>query len=566
MTSPKYAGLFEYGGAYGGAYLLRRSLFMPWELPDVMDADMAREGWLTLQPIFRMDDMLGSVRGNHARVSALELTRYMRNTLLRDSDWASMAHSLEVRVPLVDVDLFRALLPILTRENISLSKRGMAQAPAKPWPSDVTNRPKTGFAIPVQQWLESDAQDSRLRGLRGWSLQVYQSFGFSRETRHTRRKRVLALVSDAFGSNGGIAKYNRDLLSAVSVHPKVSSVTALSRSKGSNSDFNDKPLNLYYDERGAGEKWHYARELFIRLRDYGHFDIIVCGHINLLPIAYIAAKFSRATLWGVFHGIEAWQPHVNMLVNQIIRCLNGFIAVSNVTMDRFAAWSGISRDAGFLLPNSYDPSSLSPGFKSEVLVERYGLQNKKILMTLGRLSADEQYKGFDEVLECLPSLMQKIPNLSYLIVGDGGDLNRLKQKAKRLGVAARVIFAGFIPESEKADYYRLADVYVMPGRGEGFGIVYLEAMACGIPAIGSKVDGSRDALRDGQLGILVDPSNPQELESAILQALAQTTRQPPPGLEYFNLYSFRQRAFQFLDRALEEKTAKNLDDTETRNE
>ena len=152
------------------AALLRRGLFMPWELPDVMDADIAREGWDTLQSVLQMDDMLAGVSGSHARISVLEMTRYMRNTLLRDSDWAGMAHSLEVRVPLVDIDLFRALLPILARENVTLSKRDMAQAPIKPLPSDVVNHPKTGFAIPVQQWLESDARESRLRGLRGWAI------------------------------------------------------------------------------------------------------------------------------------------------------------------------------------------------------------------------------------------------------------------------------------------------------------------------------------------------------------------------------------------------------------
>lgn len=179
MTSPKYAGLFEYGGTYGGAYLLRHSLFMPWELPDVMDADIAREGWEKLQPVLRMDDMLVGVHGNHARICTLELTRFMRNTLLRDSDWAGMAHSLEVRVPLVDIDLFRALLPILARENVALSKRDMADVTVKPLPSDVVNHPKTGFSIPVQQWLESEGQMHRLRGLRGWAMFVYQSFCFS---------------------------------------------------------------------------------------------------------------------------------------------------------------------------------------------------------------------------------------------------------------------------------------------------------------------------------------------------------------------------------------------------
>jgi glycosyltransferase involved in cell wall biosynthesis len=85
------------------------------------------------------------------------------------------------------------------------------------------------------------------------------------------------------------------------------------------------------------------------------------------------------------------------------------------------------------------------------------------------------------------------------------DRRCLQEKARSLGVHGRVVFAGYVPESEKADHYRLADAYVMPGRGEGFGIVYLEALACGVPVVASEVDGSREAVREGALGILVDP-------------------------------------------------------------
>ena len=145
MTSPKYAGLFEYGGSYGGAYLLRRSLFMPWELPQILDPDLVREGWETLQPVLRMDDMVAHLPTAHAKISALELTHYMRNTLLRDSDWAGMAHSLEIRTPLVDVALFRSLSPYMIKPERLPSKRELALAPEKPLPDAVINRPKTGF-------------------------------------------------------------------------------------------------------------------------------------------------------------------------------------------------------------------------------------------------------------------------------------------------------------------------------------------------------------------------------------------------------------------------------------
>ena len=102
-TNLKAAGLFEYGGSYPGAYLLRRGLFMPWELPGLLGEELAQEGLARLDPLAHIAGALSPDPGHpFARVAALEASLYMRNQLLRDTDWASMAHSLEVRVPLVD--------------------------------------------------------------------------------------------------------------------------------------------------------------------------------------------------------------------------------------------------------------------------------------------------------------------------------------------------------------------------------------------------------------------------------------------------------------------------------
>ncbi|MDW8309380.1 MAG: asparagine synthase (glutamine-hydrolyzing), partial [Verrucomicrobiales bacterium] len=152
VTSPKYAGLLEYGGRSSSAYLLHRCLFMPWELPNLLDADMVRAGWRELEPLARLEMTVAGLASAHARVSALELCWYMRNQLLRDSDWASMAHSVEIRVPYVDVPLLRALAPRLVG-LAPPTKRDLAGVPSRPLPSEILNRPKTGFQIPVREWL-----------------------------------------------------------------------------------------------------------------------------------------------------------------------------------------------------------------------------------------------------------------------------------------------------------------------------------------------------------------------------------------------------------------------------
>ena len=176
MTSPKYAGLLEYGESYGGAYLLRRGMFMPWELPDILDGDVVRAGWSELQTLLRLEETTKDIHSDQLKVSSLEMNWYMRNQLLRDTDWASMAHSLEVRVPLLDIPLFRAVSSMHINKRFP-SKLNMAQAAKPNLPEEVLCRSKTGFFVPVREWLiaGSDLEQDE-RGLRGWAKVVYKAF------------------------------------------------------------------------------------------------------------------------------------------------------------------------------------------------------------------------------------------------------------------------------------------------------------------------------------------------------------------------------------------------------
>jgi ADP-heptose:LPS heptosyltransferase len=168
MTSPKYGGLLEYGGTNGGAYLLRRGLFMPWELEGLLEPGLARRGWEELAAVSTLDASVAGLERDRSIVSALEVQWYMRNQLLRDSDWAGMAHSLEIRVPYVDPTLFRATLPRLVGGD-RIGKRDIAvQVPGLP--QEVITRNKTGFLVPVQQWCTSVSEaGDHARGLRGWA-------------------------------------------------------------------------------------------------------------------------------------------------------------------------------------------------------------------------------------------------------------------------------------------------------------------------------------------------------------------------------------------------------------
>jgi phosphatidyl-myo-inositol dimannoside synthase len=360
--------------------------------------------------------------------------------------------------------------------------------------------------------------------------------------------KVLFLAMEAFGGFGGIAQYNRDLLTALCGAPEVSQVVAIPRWMSSTPEL--LPPNLTYITTGSGSKVAYIKAVISLLRKSPDFDVICCGHIKLLPMAVLARLVTRAPLVLIIYGIDAWNPVKNILTKYLLPKIDFIISISDITKQKFLGWSHLTKPKIFILPNAVTQMDYGAGPKKGELLKRYSLSDKTVLMTLGRLAPEEQYKGFDEIMELLPVLSKQIPQIAYLIVGDGEDRPRLEAKAQALGVEDRVVFTGFISEAEKADHYRLADAFVMPGRGEGFGFVFLEALVCGIPAVGSKLDGSREALRNGDLGILVDPRRPDEVQAGILQALQQPRGVIPHGLDYFSVENFEKRCHRILRQVI----------------
>jgi asparagine synthase (glutamine-hydrolysing) len=164
ILNPKVAGVPKYCGSFAGAYLLRRGLFLPWELSSLMDKNLVDEGLRRLQPVRHIAAALEPMpRTNFGRVATLEASLYMRNQLLRDADWASMAHSLEVRVPLVDVKLMRATAPAMIALPNGTGKRTLASSPSLALPPETIDRTKTGFSTPVKEWLQRDDRLQRWR-------------------------------------------------------------------------------------------------------------------------------------------------------------------------------------------------------------------------------------------------------------------------------------------------------------------------------------------------------------------------------------------------------------------
>jgi asparagine synthase (glutamine-hydrolysing) len=174
LPSPKYAGLMEYGGSLQGAYLLRRALYMPWEIGALIGPEMAAAGLQELDTLNRLASSAEGIVSERLAMSAFEMQWYMRNQLLRDADWAGMAHSLEIRVPFVDMALLQQFVKIPSLDPTQ-EKRMIAHVVAPGLPPAVLNRPKTGFAVPIHQWLNPDAPHT-VSSHREWAQIVYRSF------------------------------------------------------------------------------------------------------------------------------------------------------------------------------------------------------------------------------------------------------------------------------------------------------------------------------------------------------------------------------------------------------
>jgi glycosyltransferase involved in cell wall biosynthesis len=356
--------------------------------------------------------------------------------------------------------------------------------------------------------------------------------------------RILVLASDAYGGTGGIAQYMRDLIAAMASHPDTENVTVLPRVIARQPE--PVPPRVAHRSRSANSKVRFVAEALRSAMARPAFDWIVCGHINLLPVASAAAAVSGAKVILVVYGMEAWQPR-GRVVRSLISRVGGVLSISSFTLDRLQRWARVPAHRTHLLPNAVDLSRYTPGAKNEELVSRWSLHGKRVLLTVGRMDAAEQAKGFDEILDVLPRLVEEIPDLVYVAVGGGSDRERLQAKARTLGLSDHCVFPGHVSESEKLDYYRLADVFVMPSRLEGFGYVFLEALAAGMPVIASKVDGSREAVRNGAWGALVDPAIPEELVAAIHSALDNPRIPVRSELNFFSSDSFVRRCHTLLD-------------------
>lgn len=343
--------------------------------------------------------------------------------------------------------------------------------------------------------------------------------------------RVLALVTDGFGGFGGIARYNELFLRSLVDGEHVRQLTVLPRA----GEPGQAPKDVVQWPSSAG-KITYLRRLASLLLCDRDFDLVWCGHINMAPLAAFAARLLRCPWWLQIHGIDAWDKARGSTA-RAVRSAKIATAVSRFTRRRFLAWSDVTPERVRVLPNAVDPN-FTPGPRPDYLLDRYNLYGRRIMLTVSRLAANERYKGHDRIIPLLPELRKSFSDLVYVIGGDGDDRPRLGALAENYGVSDICRFVGRISDEELVDHYRMADVFVMPSTGEGFGIVFLEAAASGVPAIGGSRDGSVDPLADGRIGEIVDPNGPEALLNVLVPTLRDRRRTDPESAGRFHVANF----------------------------
>jgi phosphatidylinositol alpha-1,6-mannosyltransferase len=342
---------------------------------------------------------------------------------------------------------------------------------------------------------------------------------------------VLALVTEAFGGRGGIAQYNRDFLEALAESGAVSSITVLPRHVDENAN---PPTGIQQVSAWPGRLGFSFLSLVTALRR--HVDVVFCGHIYMVPLAALIARLKGAKLVIQVHGIEAW-PRPARLQRAAVEAADLVLCVSRYTRAAVLGWATIVPERVLVVPNTVG-DVFTPGENSSLRKE-LGLECKQVLLTVGRIDSCERYKGHDRVIAALPVLVAQGHDVAYVVVGEGDDVARLKRLAVEAGVADRVNFTGAVFSERLIEAYRMADLFVMPSTGEGFGIVFLEAMACGTPALGLAVAGAKDALADGELGAAVQEA---ELTDA-LGDLIQAPRPDPHVLSAATRTRFGKQAF-----------------------
>ena len=252
----------------------------------------------------------------------------------------------------------------------------------------------------------------------------------------------------------------------------------------------------------------------------GSAGIVLAAHPNLAVVSgWMQQTSPHLRTIVMAHGVEVWKP-LAMSRRRALERARFVLAPSCDTMHKLIEVQGVPAQKIRMLPWPMNPSFLELAAASRALPLPSAVPKRgRIILTVGRWAASERYKGLDELIRAIPQLVSSVPDLHLVAVGGGDDLARLKRLAIDLRIAGRVHFLGNLSNEEVAACYAHADLFALPSAGEGFGLVFLEAMAFSKPLVGAAIGGTTDVVEDGINGLLVPPGNADALMQALRRLL-----------------------------------------------
>lgn len=251
--------------------------------------------------------------------------------------------------------------------------------------------------------------------------------------------------------------------------------------------------------------------------------LVVAGHPNLAPVV-AAMRLAAPRLKAIIctHGVEVWEP-LSRIRRMALRGAHLVLAPSKYTADHVAAIQRVAVEKVRVLPWALDPQFEAVAKHAAKSMAPASFPEGRVLLTVGRWRADERYKGMDTLITALPRLLPRWPELQLAMVGEGDDREWLENLAEENGVDRHVHFLSGLSYEELASCYAHCEIFALPSKGEGFGLVYLEAMACVKPVIGGAHGGAPEVIDDGKTGYLVPHGDAVQLAAAIETLLANPT-------------------------------------------
>jgi glycosyltransferase involved in cell wall biosynthesis len=355
----------------------------------------------------------------------------------------------------------------------------------------------------------------------------------------------ILVLSPPMGATGGIQNYTASLVRALAdifgeKNVRLVAVPAEASPRADGSVALSPLTKLRFFSRAIGSAVWWRPQL------------IICTHVGVAPVGRIIQRITRAPYWVMLHGIEVWGKLSRAKIASLFAAQQ-LIGVSRFTVQAAAARHGFNAAKAAVLSPTFSINEL----RGPSTIGAVGDATRPKVLTVARLAASERYKGHDVMLDAWPAVIREVPGAQYIIVGDGDDRARLETRVKEMGLGDSVLFKGALSGAELQSCYDECGVFALPARteldsqpprGEGFGIVFLEAMAHGKPVVGPNVGAPAEFIRNGEHGLLVDPVNAEQLSAALIEILRQPERAQQMGRagrewvnQQFSYEMFRER-------------------------